>query len=121
MSSGFRIGGSDLYNYLQPYFAGADVSQLSGFKINGVQAFARRDNDPNNAPTASNLGYKVNGVDISQYGNRANARLTIQITGNKIYNGQGQQANIVLISPTDSWITVQTTTVTDVGLYDSNY
>jgi hypothetical protein len=63
----------------------------------------------------------VNGVDISQYGNRANAGLTIQITGNKIYNGQGQQANIVLISPTDSWITVQTTTVTDVGLYDSNY
>jgi|LakMenEpi03Aug12_release.lakeMendotaPanAssembly.Ray.scaffolds.fasta_scaffold00827_35 hypothetical protein len=121
MSSGFRIGGGDLYNYLQPYFAGADVSQLSGFKINGVQAFARRDNDPNNAPTASNLGYKVNGVDISQYGNRANAGLTIQITGNKIYNGQGQQANIVLISPTDSWITVQTTTVTDVGLYDSNY
>ena len=121
MSSGFRIGGDDLYNYLQPYFAGADVSQLSGFKINGVQAFARRDNDPNNAPTASNSGYKVNGVDISQYGNRANAGLTIQITGNKIYNGQGQQANIVLISPTDSWITVQTTTVTDVGLYDSNY
>ena len=121
MSSGFRIGGDDLYNYLQPYFAGADVSQLSGFKINGVQAFARRDNNPNNAPIASNLGYKVNGVDISQYGNRANAGLTIQITGNKIYNGQGQQANIVLISPTDSWITVQTTTVTDVGLYDSNY
>jgi hypothetical protein len=121
MSSGYKIGGGDLYNYLQPYFAGADLTQLSGFKINGVQAFARRDNNPNNAPIASNLGYKVNGVDISQYGNRANASLTIQITGNKIYNGQGQQANIVLISPTDSWITVQTTTVTDVGLYDSNY
>lgn len=121
MSSGYKIGGVDLYNYLQPYFAGADLTQLSGFKINGVQAFARRDNNPNNAPTASNLGYKVNRVDISQYGNRANASLTIQITGNKIYNGQGQQANIVLISPTDSWITVQTTTVTDVGLYDSNY
>lgn len=121
MSSGYKIGGSDLYNYLQPYFAGSDLTQLSGFKINGIQAFARRDNNPNNAPTASNLGYKVNGVDISQYGNRVNASLTIQITGNKIYNGQGQQANIVLISPTDSWITVQTTTVTDVGLYDSNY
>lgn len=121
MSSGYNINGIDLLNFLQPYFTGSDLTQLSGFKINGVQAFARRDNNPNNAPTIFNTGFKYNGVDIAQYGNKANASLTIQITGNKIYNGQGQQANIVLISPTDSWINVQTTNVTDVGLYDSNY
>lgn len=51
MSSGFKTNGTDLSNYFQPYFASAGLSQLSGFKINGVQAFARRDNDPNNAPS----------------------------------------------------------------------
>ena len=122
MSSGFRIGGGDLYNYLQPYFAGADVSQLSGFKINGVQAFARRDNDPNNAPTASNLGYKINGVDISQYANRSNPTLKVQFGGSTTYNGQPQQAPVALISPTNSWIVVTTSTYTDAGTYsDSNY
>ena len=121
MSTGYKAFNVDLGTYFQPFFTGSEVAQLEGFKINGVQAFARRDNDPNNAPTVFNTGYKFNGVDIAQYANGANATLTIQITGNKIYNGQGQQANIVLISPTDTWITVQTSTVTDVGLYDSNY
>lgn len=121
MSTGYKAFGIDLGNYFQPFFSGSEVAQLEGIKINGVQAFARRDNDPNNAPTVFNTGYKYNGVDIAQFANKANASLTIQITGSKTYNGQGQQANIILISPTNSWITVQTSTVTDAGLYDSTY
>lgn len=121
MSTGYKFSNISLLNFLQPFFSGSELQELQGIKINGVQAFARRDNNPNNAPTIFNTGYKYNGVDIAQFANKANASLTIQITGSKTYNGQGQQANIILISPTNSWITVQTSTVTDAGLYDSNY
>jgi hypothetical protein len=118
MSTGYKAFNVDLGNYFQPFFSGSETQELSGYKINGVQAFARRDNDPNNAPTAFNTGYKYNGVDISSYTNKINASLTVQLSrGSKTYNGQPQQATVALISPTNSWITVQTSTVINAGIY----
>jgi len=68
------------------------------------------------------LGYKVNGVDISQYANRSNPTLKVQFGGSTTYNGEPQQAPVTLMSPTNSWIVVTTSTNTDVGTYsDSNY
>lgn len=119
MSSGFKTNGTDLSNYFQPYFAGAGLSELSDFKINGVQAFARRDNDPNNAPSITSTGFKVNGVDIANFANKVSPSLLFILSGgNTTYNGQPQQAGISLVNPTDSWITVATSTKTDAGTYN---
>jgi len=119
MSTGYKVNGVDISNYLQLYFTGSEESVLAGFKINGLQAFARRDNDPNNAPTIS-TGYKINGVDISQYANKTNPSLTVELSGSTTYDGQPHQASIVKISPTDSWISVATSTQTNANTYNEN-
>lgn len=123
ISSGYKINGQDLYYYFQPYFSGSGLESLSVYKKNGVQAFARRDNDANNAPSISVTGYKVNGTDIATLVNKVNPSLTAMLSGGSTtYNGQPQQATVTLISPTDSWITVTTSTQTDAGTYnETNY
>jgi hypothetical protein len=121
MSTGYKVNGVDLSNYLQPYFSGSQTPTNIGYNINGTSialSFARRDDDPNNAPTIT-TGYKINGVDIVTLFNKSSASLNVQLSGGSTtYNGQGQQATITKISPTDSWITVTTSTKTNAGTYN---
>ena len=121
MSTGYKVNGVDLSDYLQPYFSGSETPTAVGYKINGTSiafSFAGRDNDPYNAPTIT-TGYQVNGVDIATLFNKSGASLTVQLSGGSTtYNGQGQQAIITKISPTDSWITVTTSTKTNAGTYN---
>jgi hypothetical protein len=118
-STGYTIAGIDLIFYLQPFFTGGQTPTTINYKVNGTSIatqFARRDNNPNNAPSIT-TGYKVNGVDISTLFNKINPSLTITPGGSVTYNGQPQQATITLNSPTDSWITVTSSTKTNAGTY----
>lgn len=121
MSTGYNVNGIDLSFYLQPYFSGSQTPTTVNYNINGTSialTFARRDNDPNNAPTIT-TGYKINGVDIATLFNKFGPTLTAQLSGSTTYNGQGQQASVIPINPSDSWITVGTSTKTNAGTYSN--